>query len=372
MESSGQQPRAQRPEDGARRPGWRAASRRRCGASGSGTIRAGDVRLRGKCSAPGAGARAGPAAASGSGSAAASRSGPTAASRSGPAAIAAGAAATPTQPQQPQPRPRMHPRPAPTQPGPAYAPRPAPTPAVNPAQTYAPRPAMPTPMPPATAPMTRPPQPPPQQPPAGPPRMPGAPGAPGGQGPGAPGGQPPLTPGMQPRPEVRGGLMVEDRPVADFDLHRVLGYLLQQGGSDLHLSVGSPPLIRLRGDLEPIPDQEQLTPQVVQRVLYAILTQKQRERFEEELELDFAYAMPGASRFRVNVYRQRESLGAAFRVIPYEIKTLEQLGINPRVATAWPTCRAAWCWSPGRPAPASRPHWPRWWIWPTAPARTTS
>jgi twitching motility protein PilT len=113
----------------------------------------------------------------------------------------------------------------------------------------------------------------------------------------------------------------------------VLGHLLAEGGSDLHLSVGSPPLIRLRGELEPIPEQEVLTPQEIQRALYAILTQKQRERFEEELELDFAYAMPGAARFRVNLYRQRESLGAAFRVIPYEIKTLEALGINPRVAS---------------------------------------
>ena len=123
----------------------------------------------------------------------------------------------------------------------------------------------------------------------------------------------------------------EERPGGNFDLHLALSYLLEQGGSDLHLSVGSPPLIRLRGELRPVPDQENLTPQAVQRVLYAILTQKQRERFEEELELDFAYAMPGSSRFRVNVYRQRESLGAAFRVIPYEIKTLEELGINPQV-----------------------------------------
>ena len=62
------------------------------------------------------------------------------------------------------------------------------------------------------------------------------------------------------------------------------------------------------------------------------LTQKQREKFEEELELDFAYSVPGKARFRVNVYRQRESLGAAFRLIPYEIKPLEALGIPPAVS----------------------------------------
>jgi twitching motility protein PilT len=138
--------------------------------------------------------------------------------------------------------------------------------------------------------------------------------------------------GAQPQP-APGALLVEDRPAAKFDLHQALGYLLEMGGSDLHLSVGAPPMVRLRGELVPVPEEEPLDAQEVQRVLYAILTQKQRERFEEELELDFAYAMPGASRFRVNVYRQRESLGAAFRAIPFEIKSLNQLGINPQVAT---------------------------------------
>jgi twitching motility protein PilT len=117
-----------------------------------------------------------------------------------------------------------------------------------------------------------------------------------------------------------------------FDLSGALLHLLAVGASDLHLSVGSPPLVRVRGALVAVPDQRMLTATTVQRALYAILAQKQRERFEEELELDFAYALPGAARFRVNLYRQRESIGAAFRLIPYEIKTLEQLGINPRVS----------------------------------------
>jgi twitching motility protein PilT len=138
---------------------------------------------------------------------------------------------------------------------------------------------------------------------------------------------------VQPVPPQSQPPSVEERPGGNFDLHMILSYLLQYGGSDLHLSVGAPPLIRLRGHLMPVPEQPPLTAAAIQRVLYAILTQKQRERFEEHLELDFAYSMPGASRFRVNVYRQRETMGAAFRVIPYEIKTLEQLGINPRVST---------------------------------------
>jgi twitching motility protein PilT len=66
--------------------------------------------------------------------------------------------------------------------------------------------------------------------------------------------------------------------------------------------------------------------------MYSALTQKQREKFEENLELDFAYSVPGRARFRVNVYRQRDALGAAFRIIPFEIKKLEDLGVPPSVA----------------------------------------
>ena len=79
-------------------------------------------------------------------------------------------------------------------------------------------------------------------------------------------------------------------------------------------------------------DQPILTPPVIQRVMYAALTQKQREKFEENLELDFAYSVPGRARFRVNIYRQRDALGAAFRIIPFEIKKLEDLGVPPAVA----------------------------------------
>jgi twitching motility protein PilT len=104
------------------------------------------------------------------------------------------------------------------------------------------------------------------------------------------------------------------------------------GASDLHLSAGARPTLRIHGSLAPLDDRPILTPPVIQRMLYAILTQKQREHFEEVLELDFAYALPGRARFRVNIYRQRDSLGAAFRIIPYEIKALEDLGVPPSVA----------------------------------------
>ena len=95
--------------------------------------------------------------------------------------------------------------------------------------------------------------------------------------------------------------------------------------SDLHLSAGNPPLYRLRGELVRT-EHDVLEHGEIQRMLYGMLTQRQRERFEEDLELDLSYSLPGVARYRVNVYRQRDAMGAAFRLIPFEIKTLEALG----------------------------------------------
>jgi twitching motility protein PilT len=115
-------------------------------------------------------------------------------------------------------------------------------------------------------------------------------------------------------------------------LAELLNGMLEAGASDLHLTAGTPALIRVHGDLTPLRDCPALPPDLIQRLIYTVLTQKQRERFEADLELDFAYALPGAARFRVNVYRQRENLGAAFRRIPYEIKSLEDLGVPGSVS----------------------------------------
>ena len=108
--------------------------------------------------------------------------------------------------------------------------------------------------------------------------------------------------------------------------------VLERRASDLHLSAGARPTIRVNGELEQLDDQPVLTPPVIQRVMYASITQRQREKFEENLELDFAYSVPGRARFRVNMYRQRDAVGAAFRLIPFEIKKLEDLGVPPQVA----------------------------------------
>ncbi|HEV8565247.1 MAG TPA: type IV pilus twitching motility protein PilT [Actinomycetota bacterium] len=112
----------------------------------------------------------------------------------------------------------------------------------------------------------------------------------------------------------------------------LLSALLEREGSDLHLTAGAPPVIRVNGDLERLEEYPVLTPRALQGMIYAILPQKLRERFEQELELDMSYSLPGKARFRVNVYFQRDSVGAAFRLIPYEIKTIESLNLPGVVA----------------------------------------
>ncbi len=109
----------------------------------------------------------------------------------------------------------------------------------------------------------------------------------------------------------------------------LLGKLLEMNGSDLHLTAGTPPTVRVHGELERLQDYPNLTPRALQGMIYAILPQKMRERFEQELELDMSYSLPGRARFRVNVYMQRDAVGAVFRVITFEIKNLDELGLPP-------------------------------------------
>lgn len=113
------------------------------------------------------------------------------------------------------------------------------------------------------------------------------------------------------------------------DLVDILKEVLDKGASDLHLSVGVPPTIRLSGHLEHL-DYPRIMPNDSRDLIYSILTQDQRQRLETEWELDFSYSVPGRARFRVNAYFQRNSLGAAFRLIPVEIKSIEDLGL-PKV-----------------------------------------
>ena len=114
----------------------------------------------------------------------------------------------------------------------------------------------------------------------------------------------------------------------DFDFADVLLEVMERNASDLHLTAGSPPMVRERGKLSAL-DYPNMTPTMVREVVYSILTNDQRQKLETEWQLDFAYSIPGKGRFRVNTYFQRASIGAAFRLIPSEMPALDTLGLPP-------------------------------------------
>src|SRR5215208_4748733 len=112
-------------------------------------------------------------------------------------------------------------------------------------------------------------------------------------------------------------------------IDELLERMVTESASDLHVTTGSPPVIRVRGEVERLHGFDTLTPEDTQQLLYRILSSEQQKQLEIKRQLDFSHSIPGLARFRVNVYFQRESIGAAFRMIPDELKTLEELGIPP-------------------------------------------
>jgi twitching motility protein PilT len=112
----------------------------------------------------------------------------------------------------------------------------------------------------------------------------------------------------------------------ELDFADVLIQVMERGASDLHLTAGSPPMVREKGVLNAL-DYPKLTPQLTREVVYSILTNDQRQRLETDWQIDFAYSIPGKARFRVNAFFQRASIGAAFRLIPHEMPKLGDLGL---------------------------------------------
>jgi len=113
----------------------------------------------------------------------------------------------------------------------------------------------------------------------------------------------------------------------NFDFADVVTRMTEEGASDVHLSPGFPPAIRVRGRIVPLDDYGRLTPQETRDTVYSLLNDDQRKRFESNKQLDLAYAVPGVARFRVNCFFQRGSISAAFRRIPQEIPQLQELGL---------------------------------------------
>ncbi|HEU5234040.1 MAG TPA: type IV pilus twitching motility protein PilT [Terriglobales bacterium] len=114
-------------------------------------------------------------------------------------------------------------------------------------------------------------------------------------------------------------------------LSDLLKKMLELGGSDLHISTNSPPQVRVHGHLQPL-DLPLLTPSETKQLAYSVLTDAQKHRFEEHLELDFSFGLKGLARFRGNLFNQRGATGAVFRVIPFEIRSFQQLNLPPVVA----------------------------------------
>jgi twitching motility protein PilT len=102
-----------------------------------------------------------------------------------------------------------------------------------------------------------------------------------------------------------------------------------RNASDLHVTAGTPPAVRVRGHIESLDAVPALSGEDLQQLLYRILSSEQQKHLEIKRQIDLAYSVPGLARFRVNVYFQRGTLGAAFRLIPHELKTLEELGLPP-------------------------------------------
>ncbi len=127
-----------------------------------------------------------------------------------------------------------------------------------------------------------------------------------------------------------GGAPDDDGP--DLHVNTLLTILVDSDGSDLHLTAGSPPQIRVHGELRKLEEYGVMKPADLRRMIYAILTEKQREKLEETLELDASHPLAGKGRFRLNVFFQRDAIGAVFRAIPDEIKDLSSLGIPPVVS----------------------------------------
>jgi len=116
------------------------------------------------------------------------------------------------------------------------------------------------------------------------------------------------------------------------NIKQLLKDMMERRATDLHLTVGAPPVIRVDGDLLRM-EYDPLTPQDTQDLVYSLLRDEQKKRFEMDKELDFAFGIKGLSRFRANVYNQRGCVACAIRVIPYEILGFEELGLPPVVAT---------------------------------------
>jgi len=114
-------------------------------------------------------------------------------------------------------------------------------------------------------------------------------------------------------------------------MHDLLQIMIDRGASDLHITTSTYPQIRVSGKLVQLTEFEQLTPQDTQRLAYSVLNEAQKQKFEEENELDLSFGIQNLARFRCNVYRERGAVAAAIRVVPFKIRSFDELNLPPIV-----------------------------------------
>jgi twitching motility protein PilT len=127
-------------------------------------------------------------------------------------------------------------------------------------------------------------------------------------------------------------MAAQEQTQEPLSLSDLLKKLIEMGGSDLHLTTNTPPQVRVDGHLRPVEGLRTLNSADTKALAYSVLTDAQKHRFEENLELDFSFGVRGLSRFRANLFNQRGAVGAVFRAIPYEIKSFDDLGLPPVVS----------------------------------------
>jgi twitching motility protein PilT len=126
-------------------------------------------------------------------------------------------------------------------------------------------------------------------------------------------------------------LIVED--CADMHVNDLLKLAVEAGASDLHVKVGSHPMMRVRGELVPARDSSRLTHEDTVGMAAAVMSTQQRQKFKDSLEIDLAYSVPGLGRFRCNVFQQRGTIGMVLRVIPVGVKSVDELSLPPVLKT---------------------------------------
>src|SRR5437879_5995886 len=126
--------------------------------------------------------------------------------------------------------------------------------------------------------------------------------------------------------------MKQDDQEPDVKLHELLKKLIELNGSDLHLTTGTPPQVRIDGELQPLDGYCPLGRDDTERLIYSVLSDAQKKKFQQDLELDLSFGIVNVSRFRLNVFDGRGGVGAVFRAIPFEVKCFDEVGLPPVVS----------------------------------------